>query len=470
MNAKKFPPRCQYSLMAILLFLGFLTPGFSSTGAEPPRSLPAASHSLGVKTMLLLSVASDGTQGNDDSYSPSISADGRFVAFHSDASNLVPGDNNGSPDVFLHDRLTGVTEIVSVASDGTHGNSTSEDPSISADGRFVAFWSYAGNLVPEDTNMLSDVFVHDRQTGETTRVSVTSTGGQSCGEYPSISADGRYVAFQSICTNLVPHDSNYWSDVFVHDCQTGTTEIVSIASDGTQGNDASGSPVISGDGRFVAFESTSNNLVSGDTNEVKDLFVRDRQTGSTERVSVASDGTQADDSCGYSACSLSISSDGRFVAFHSMASNLVSGDTNGWTDVFVHDRQTGETTCVSTGINGAQGNNISENPFISADGRYVAFDSIASNLVLGDSVYYYDAFVHDRQTGVTTQVSINHDGIEGNGYSQNPKISTNMQWVAFRSSASNLVTGDTNEYLDIFEAEWVPQLPVTEIFLPVVVK
>jgi Tol biopolymer transport system component len=220
----------------------------------------------------------------------------------------------------------------------------------------------------------------------------------------------------------------------------------------------------------VAFESTSNNLVSGDTNEVKDLFVRDRQTGSTERVSVASDGTQADDSCGYSACSLSISSDGRFVAFHSMASNLVSGDTNGWTDVFVHDRQTGETTCVSTGINGAQGNNISENPFISADGRYVAFDSIASNLVLGDSVYYYDAFVHDRQTGVTTQVSINHDGIEGNGYSQNPKISTNMQWVAFRSSASNLVTGDTNEYLDIFEAEWVPQLPVTEIFLPVVVK
>jgi Tol biopolymer transport system component len=420
--------------------------------------------------MLLLSVASDGTQGDGDSDSPSISADGRYVAFHSDAGNLVSGDTNGCPDVFIHDRLTGVTEIVSVASDGTHGDSTSKDPSISADGRFVAFWSYASNLVPGDTNMLADVFVHDRQTGETTRVSVTSAGGQSCGDHPSISADGRLVAFQSLCTNLVPHDANYWSDVFVHDTQTGITEIVSITSDGTQGNDLSSSPVISADGRFVAFESTSDNLVPEDTNAAKDLFVHDRQTGSTERVSVASDGTQSDDSCGYSTCSLSISADGRFVAFQSMASNLVPGDTNDWTDVFVHDLQTGETTRVSISFFGVQGNDASSNPFISPDGRYVAFDSIASNLVPGDSAYYYDAFVYDRQTGAITQVSVNSDGVEGNGYSRNPKISANMQWIAFRSSASNLVLGDTNENLDFFEAEWISQQPGVKIFLPLVVK
>jgi len=470
MNAKKFYPRYLYSLIAILFFLELFTPSSSSIGAEPLDSLPAPLPSFGVKTLLLLSVASDGTQGNDDSYSPSISSDGRFVAFHSDASNLVPEDTNGWPDVFLHDRLTGVTEMVSVASDGTHGDSTSKDPSISADGRFVAFWSYAGNLVPVDTNVLADVFVHDRQIGETTRVSVTSTGEQSCGDHPSISADGRFVAFQSICTNLVPHDNNYWSDVFVHDRQTGITEIVSVDSDGIQGNDVSSSPVISADGRFVAFESTSDNLVPEDTNAAKDLFVHDRQTGSTERVSVASDGTQSDDSCGYSACSLSISADGRFVAFQSMASNLVPGDTNDWTDVFVHDRQTGETTRVSIGINGTQGNDASSNPLISADGRYVAFDSIASNLVPGDSVYNYDVFVHDRQTGVTTQVSVNIDGVEGNGYSQNPKISANMQWIAFRSNASNLVPGDTNGCLDIFEAEWVPQQSGVKIYLPVVLK
>jgi Tol biopolymer transport system component len=459
-----------YSLITILFFFRLLTPGFSSAGAEPPRSLPAALPSLGVKTMLLLSVTSDGAQGNDESFSPSISADGRFVAFHSDASNLVPEDTNGSPDVFLHDRLTGVTEIVSVASDGTHGDSTSKDPSISADGRLVAFWSYAGNLVAGDTNMLVDIFVHDRQTGETTRVSVTNIGGQSCGDHPSISADGRFVAFQSICTNLVPHDNNYWSDVFVHDRQTGATEIVSISSDGIQGNGESGSPVISADGRLVAFESTSDNLVPEDTNAAKDLFVRDRQAGSTERVSVASDGTQSNESCGYSACSLSISANGRFVAFQSIASNLVPGDTNDWTDVFVHDRQTGETTCVSIGIHGAQGNDVSSNPFISPDGRYVAFDSIASNLVPGDSAYYYDVFVHDRQTRVTTRVSVNIDDEEGNGYSRHPKISANMQWIAFCSDASNLVPGDTNGYQDIFEAEWVPQQPILQIFLPVVVK
>ena len=293
MNANRLAPRYLYSLITILFCLGFMTPSFSSAGVEPSGplpadkpgdqgiKLPAAFPILGLKTMLRVSVASDGSQSWDDSSFPSISADGRYVAFHSIADNLVPEDTNGAPDVFIHDRQTGITELVSFSTGGVQGNLTSKDPSISTDGRFVAFWSYASNLVPGDTNGLGDVFVRDRQTGETKRVSVTSSGGQSCGDHPSISADGRYVAFQSICTNLLPHDGNYLSDVFVHDRQTGTTEIASIASESTQGNGESSAPAISGDGRFVAFESTSTNLVPGDTNTFKDLFVHDRQTGLT---------------------------------------------------------------------------------------------------------------------------------------------------------------------------------------------
>lgn len=470
MSMDKYFFRVLIHVIAITMLPGLLLPGASLQSSYPRQALSRVSPSSAVKAMLLVSVASDASQGNGDSSSPSISADGRYVVFHSDANNLVPGDTNGAADIFLHDRQTGATAIVSVASDGTQGNSTSKDPVISADGRYVAFWSYASNLVSGDTNFLGDVFVHDMQSGETRRVSVTSSGGQSCGDRPSISADGHYVAFQSICTNLVPNDTNNWSDVFVHNTETGVTEIVSIASDGAQGNYDSSSPVISVDGRFVVFESVSNNLVPADTNAVKDIFVRDRQEGVTERVSVASDGAQSNDSCGYSACSVSISADGRYVAFHSLATNLVAADTNGWTDVFVRDRQAGETTRVSLGMDGAQGNDASMNPFISADGRFVAFESFASNLVLGDSGYYYDVFVYDRQAGTTTRVSTNTAGVEGNGYSRSPRISADSQWIAFRSGASNLVSTDTNGMQDIFEAQWVPQGPVTRTFLPVVVK
>jgi Tol biopolymer transport system component len=464
MKAKKFTQRCLSSLAAILFFLGLFPPSFSVAGADPTISPAAAYPDFAARTVLRVSVATDGTQANNNSYSPSISADGRFVAFYSTASNIVPMDTNGGADVFVHDRLTGVTQIVSVASDGTHGNSTSQDPSISADGRFVAFWSYAGNLVPGDTNSQADVFVHDRQTGETRRVSVTSAQGQSCGDHPSISADGRYVAFQSICTNLVPHDANYWSDIFVHDRQTGNTEIVSVDSSGNQGSGESSSPAISADGRFVAFESTSPELVPGDTNKVKDVFVHDRQTGATERVSVSSSGGQSNDTCGAASCSLSISTDGRYVAFQSIATNLVPGDSNNRSDIFVHDRQNGETARVSVSSNGVQGNDVSVSPSISANGRYVAFDSIASNLVSGDSVYNYDIFIHDRQTHATTLVSTNNAGAEGNGYSRHAKISANMQWIAFASDASNLVAGDTNQYSDIFEAGTGIQLEKTIIY------
>src|SRR5438093_412858 len=299
------------------------------------------------------------------------------------------------------------TERVSVASDGTtEGNDASLGSALSADGRFVAFDSAATDLVAGDTNGVSDVFVHDRQTGTTERVSITSDGTQGNGKSgllsfafpPALSADGRFVAFVSFATNLVAGDTNGATDVFVHDRQTGTTERVSVASDGTQGNAASAGAALSADGRFVAFHSTATNLVAGDTNGKTDVFVHDRQTGITERVSVASDGTQGNNASSYPA----LSADGRFVAFDSDATDLVAGDTNGTNDVFVHDGQTGTTERVSVASDGTQGNGPSSGAALSADGGLVAFHGTATNLVAGDTNGTYDVFVHDRPVSTTT--------------------------------------------------------------------
>ena len=346
------------------------------------------------------SVASDGTQGNFASVAPALSADGRFVAFESVPTNLVPGDTNGFGDVFVHDRMTGTTERVSVALDGTQGNARSLSPAISADGRFVAFASTASNLVAGDTNGRQDVFVRDRMTGTTERVSVASDGtqGNASSYTPALSADGRFVAFDSDADNLVPGDTNASTDVFVHDRMTGTTERVTVTSNGTQGNSDSFTPALSADGRFVTFESDADNLVPGDTNGSTDVFVHDRLTGTTKRVSVTSDGTQGNGGSDFPV----LSADGRFVAFESDAHNLVPGDTNGFTDVFVHDRLTGTTERVSVASDGTQGDSASVHPAISADGGIVAFNSAATNLVPSDTNAAVDVFVRVRTSPTTT--------------------------------------------------------------------
>ncbi len=303
-----------------------------------------------------VSVASDGTQGNFDSYAPSISADGRYVTFSSQ-SNLVEGDTNGITDIFVHDRVTGETQRVSIASDGTQGNGGENyiTSSISADGRYVAFKSGAGNLVEGDTNGEIDCFVYDRLTGETTRVSVASNRAEGNSDYvaPAISADGRYVAFVSYATNLLEEGTNQYENIFVHDRVRSETTLSPVSSEGTQGNNSSLAPSISADGRYVAFKSKADNLVEGDTNGVVDCFVHDRLTGETTRVSIASDGTQANGDCGFYPTFLifgpSISADGRYVAFSSFATNLVEGFTEyaniwGYSGIYVHDRVTGETT------------------------------------------------------------------------------------------------------------------------------
>jgi cold shock CspA family protein len=432
----------QTAFVAIALLSLLLTMTFPASASGQGRSARAAG------TTTLISVASDGTQGNDASVEPSISATGRFVAFTSFGSSLVSGDTNGASDVFVHDRQTDQTTRVSVASDGSQGDEFSDAPSISSNGRYVAFFSLASNLVSGDTNGTGDVFVHDRATGQTTLVSVASDGTQANGGsvHAAISANGRFVAFQSEASNLVSGDANDIIDVFVHDRATGQTTLVSVASDGTQGNDLSLHPSLSGNGRYVAFDSFATNLVGSDTNGTSDVFIHDLQTGQTTLVSVASDGTQGS---GYSDIP-AISATGRYVAFHSFATNLVSGDTNFASDVFVHDRQTGQTTLISVASDGTQGNDNSDIAAISATGRYVAFHSFATNLVSDDTNFNSDTFVYDRKTGQTTRVSIASDGTQGNGFSGDPSISGGGRFVAFTSFATNLVNGDTNGTGDIF--------------------
>ncbi|GAG36814.1 unnamed protein product, partial [marine sediment metagenome] len=236
---------------------GTLAPQETGT---PPEAAPARA-SPG--TNELVSVDSAGNQADGFSTLSAISTDGRFVAFVSAASNLASGDTNGQSDVFVHDRQTGATERVSVDSAGSQADGGSETPAISADGRFVVFVSAASNLVPGDTNGQSEVFVHDRQTGATEQVNVDSAGNQADGssEAPAISGDGRFVAFVSAASNLVPGDTDGQTEIFVHDRRTGATERVSVDSAGNQGDDGSGAPAISADGRFVAFASTGTNLV-----------------------------------------------------------------------------------------------------------------------------------------------------------------------------------------------------------------
>ena len=399
--------------------------------------LMVTSATAGTGIISRVSTDVNGAQGNNRSYG-SISADGRYVVFSSTASNLVPVDTNSSEDVFIKDTQSGAITLLSNDSFGVQGNYHSNYPSISADGRYVAFSSDASNLVSGDSNGFTDIFVRDTLMNTITRVSTVSLGAQANGgsNYPSISADGRYVTFSSGAANLVPGDGNVAWDIFIKDTQTDTTTMASTAFGGPQGNNPSNYPSISADGRYVAFSSSATNLVSGDGNGFTDVFVKNTLTGAITRVSTASGGTEGD-AASSNGDMPSISADGRYVAFSSSATNLVSGDSNNNSDVFVKDTLTNNTTRISTASGGAQANSSSQSPTISADGNYVAFDSAANNLVSGDGNSLPDVFVKDVRTGVTTRVSIASGGAEGTGgYSFRPSISADGRYVVFSSTAS----------------------------------
>jgi len=416
-----------------------------------------------------VSIASNGAEGDGASHGyPDISADGRYVAFHSSATNLVADDTNFSPDIFVRDTQTGAVKRVSVHSDGTPGNVQSyNDPSISENGKYVAFRSLASNLIDNDTNAERDIFVHNLHNGITDRVSVATGGTEAndSSQNPAISADGRYVAFKSDATNLVSGDNNGIADIFVRDRQLGTTVRVSVATDGTEANNIIFDPEISTDGRYVVFTSLADNLVSGDTNGSYDVFLHDLQTNATTRVSVASDGSEGDNNSNFS----NISSNGRYVVFSSSATNLAPNDTNNNGDIFIHDIQTGMTNRGSLANSGAEADDSSLYPSISSDGRYVAFLSHATNLVSGDTNGEPDLFVRDTVDATTVHVSRASDGAYGNNSPYNPAISGNGRFVTYSSSATNLVNGDTNGVTDVFIHEVTSPESYT-VYLPLVIR
>jgi hypothetical protein len=395
-----------------------------------------------------VSVSSSGAQANRYSWYPVLSADGRFVAFQSTATNLVPNDTNNGWDIFVHDRQTRRTFRVSLTFLGGEVAGDCLFPDISADGRYVVFQSSASNLVPDDRNIHSDIFVRDTQAGTTRCVSVSNPTPQANGDsnLGALSADGRFVAFNSAATNMVDDDRNYWRDIFVRDVAAGVNRRVSVASDGADADRDSFTPALSADGQIVAFVSSATNLVPNDTNNARDIFVYDVRASTIRRVSVSSSGVQGNGDCDMPA----VSARGRFVAFSSASSNLVPNDTNRVTDVFVHDLQTGQTERVSVASDGSQVNGASGFPAMSADGRYVVFESAASNLVPNDTNNAFDIFIHDRQTRQTRRVSVSSTGVQGNGNSRFPAISADGRYVAFASNASNFVAGDVGISWDIF--------------------
>lgn len=387
-------------------------------------------------------------ESNYYSYRSSVSGDGRYVAFQSLATNLVTGDTNGVSDIFVRDTQTDTTERISISSMGAQGNADSEYPSISADGRYVAFYSNASNLVTGDTNGVSDIFIHDRVLDTTTRISITSEGLQSNGHSinPSISRDGRYIAFESTSSNFYSSDNNGISDVFVYDRGQNKVKIVSINSNLNVGNAPSQFPSISADGRHVSFTSFANNLVTGDTNNQPDIFVFNFITNSLKRISVSDNGTQANSSSYLS----SISEDGRYIAFDSNASNLVAGDTNNTTDIFVYDNNT-NTVLRILGNGSVEPNDALYFPSISGDGKYVSFTSGATNLIGGQDDPTSDVYVYSFYTNNIKRISKSYiQGDIADNNSGMSRISLDGGTVTFESAASNLVSGDTNSINDIF--------------------
>lgn len=453
-------------VLAMALLLGIGAPG----GAYPRP---------GVTRMVKLGVGGTAAVGYGIFTPIMVSAGGRYTAVETDATNVLVPDNNPFRDVFVHDNRSGAVELVSKSTDGFQGtglcrtDSTSDPvifsveagdpPVMDRNGRRVVFASCASNLVPGDTNLREDIFVHDRDSGETTRVSVSGGGRQSDHDstWPTISGNGRFVAFASTATNLVNNDTNDRSDIFVHDLRSRETVRGSLGPDGSQGDDASYRPDLDGTGRHLAFTSYSTNLVEGDTNDAGDVFVRDLKTGRVVRASLGSDGEEKRSALGGGAASSSqaLSDNGRFVLFSGSAPGFVPEDGPTTGDLFVRDLKENRTERVSVTADGEQLTGTGPNGTIgdaalSPDGRFVAFGTHASNLAPNDSQQSDqtilggdpDVFIHDRETGSTDLVSIDLDGnpadCNGHGRSYNPSVSEGGRFVAFNSCSHDLAAND----------------------------
>ena len=400
-------------------------------------------------TTTLVSLGNGNLQGNGDSELGQMAADGSVV-FHSSALNFGAPAGGG---LFLRDAANTTTTPISATSGGTQFSATSFTHDVSRDGRFCVVVSLNSLIVPGDTNGTQDVFLLDRSTWTWQRVSVSSSGiegnaSSSTSIGSCVSDDGRCVAFVSAASNLVAGDVANTTDIFVRDTLTGVTECVSTLPNGIPAGSSS-EPSLSADGRMVAFFSNANGIVAGDTNGSINLFVRDRQTGVIRLVDRTLAGTPASGASQRPA----ISGDGRFVVFTSSNNQLVAGDTNGTTDVFCADLSSNSIERISLSTAGIAGNQFSlvdSGGLISFNGRFIAFSSLATNLVPGDTNAQQDSFLRDRWLRTTERVSLTALGTQASHTSYADSVSDDGRRVAFTGYGSSFVSGDTNAFADVF--------------------
>ena len=400
-----------------------------------------------------VSLGNGGVQGNAFSEGNAVSADGRFVAFTSGASNLVPNDTNGVDDVFVRDRQTGKTERVSLGKGGVEADYFCHSATISANGRFVAFLSAATNLLPGNETGEQQFYVYDRQTGQIWRASVGPGGvaGNGTTQGTHISGSGRFLGFTSFADNLVAerHATTPQTSSFTicgrpkpHASVSRVPEVRSAiwarrASSACRRTRALFQLILTA--REMVPGASDDGIVQG--------YIHDRKTGKNERVTVGPGGVQPN---WFFNIVTGMSVDGRFVGILSGATNLIPGGTNGQIHVFIRDRVTGKNQLASVSSDGAQGNDFSSGGELSANGRYVAFGSSSTNLVANDTNGQDDIFVHDRKTGKTRRVSAGQDGVEGNGRSNFRGPDGERAYGGVQFGTGNLVPGDSNDMPDVF--------------------
>jgi Tol biopolymer transport system component len=419
-----------------------------------------------------ISVNASGEEANGESDFAVPSATGRYVVFVSSATNLIEGDVNGHPDVFLKDRETGEVELISVASDGTQGNNWSGNGGmgftsaprldVTPDGRFVVFLSQATNLVAGVTD-LTNVYLRDRQTQQTEQINFDADGEPSPAFSTgpvSISDDGRFVVYQSVDGTYDTGPDVTFVDILLRDRQEGTTTLVSVNNAGEQAapagptnNNNNDRSDITGDGRLVVFQTSAPNLVPDDSNDATDVFVRDILAGTTSRVSVADDGSQADGPSQLGA----IDATGRYVVFTSAATNLVPEAGDDETGLYVRDLLTGTTQRLLEDLDETlftipDPGSLSYGRNISGDGRFVVFSTELDTLAGGDANEERDVFRLERATGVSTLLSRSLSGGTGSDQSDRVTINDDGRVMVFTSEADDLVDDDTNRVADIFAA------------------
>jgi uncharacterized repeat protein (TIGR01451 family) len=418
---------------------------------------------IGVTNLERVSLGNGDVEGDGSSFFPYSSYDGRIVAFESWARNWAYDGPSGSRnwiDIFYRDRLTGYTQKITFDYYGQEtADNKSVDPTVTYDGRYIVYTSYATNLVPDDTNGSIffedtglDVFMHDRVQNSTIRVSLNWQGQEIDGSSSGIiTGDGRYIVFFSSGTNVIPGGNELeHTYLFIRDWQTGAINQLLQTVDGQPPNGLSQHPAASYDGRYIVYASSASNLVPNDLNGHSDIFYLDRQTGVQRRVTLGPNG-EANGPSGRP----QISGDGRYIVFHSEATNLVANDTNGVSDIFLYEMATGALRRISVAGNGAQSNGLSKEPSICHDGRFVSFTSAATNLVPGDVNGQRDVFVYGTANGQIRVVTANANGEWGNNIAHRSFMIPNCEMVAFASEADNLVPNDTNGERDAFMGDFI---------------